>query len=107
MFKMPGYKLYFAEDYQEEFSMFMVYQNHTYCDGMSWFGNLNALSENGFSNTVALSKEITLAQRVMIELMRPYMIAKFVWKLLVFYPFQNNVIRRETPKTKNLVYRMT
>lgn len=43
----------------------------------------------------------------MIELMRPFMIAKFVWKLLVFYPFMNNVIRRETPKTKNLVYRMT
>ena len=25
MFKMPGYKLYFAEDYMEDHSMFMVF----------------------------------------------------------------------------------
>ena len=62
VFGGTAYRFYFIEDYCEDKSVFFAVENHAYCDGMSWLGSLNAISENGMEATVDIHKSMTLPQ---------------------------------------------
>jgi hypothetical protein len=77
---------------------------HCYCDGISWLGTLNALSENGFRKKI----EISRSQSLMQYLMMPYYTLKNTINVALQPKTEGtNLMHQPPPAKKNITYKLS